>query len=60
MERREDPGFEAQGSTRPVFPRQRVLLFVALDVDSLCACKILQVSTEDPGRMGPARGEVAG
>lgn len=32
--------------TCPRFLQQRVLLFVASDVDALCACKILQVSFE--------------
>lgn len=38
-----------------LFSQQRVLLFVASDVDALCACKILQVSLAYFGREGPGR-----
>lgn len=45
----------------PLSSRQRVLLFVASDVDALCACKILQVrpagwAGEGRGGRGQARG----
>lgn len=43
---------------QPFLPRQRVLLFVASDVDALCACKILQV--RPAGWAGAGRGGGAG
>ncbi|EPQ13519.1 Cell division control protein 45 like protein [Myotis brandtii] len=43
-----------------VVQNQRVLLFVASDVDALCACKILQVRLRTPGGWGRARAEGAG
>lgn len=53
-------GFRSQRSAPRLFPRQRVLLFVASDVDALCACKILQVSPADWEGGARVRGEGAG
>lgn len=41
-------------------PRQRVLLFVASDVDALCACKILQVRPAGRAGGGPGAGARGG
>lgn len=53
----EEPGFGSLHSVHPLFSKQSVLLFVASDVDALCACKILQVSSADQRRAGEVRGE---
>ena len=58
--RRGRRGRGSRGRSQPTLPpRQRVLLFVASDVDALCACKILQVRPAGPaGARGGAGREL--